>query len=61
MDGRMQIASVMAEDAEPLEPGAPIPKDRPDEDLIKLKRPRPKIGVPSGVIGRRQAQHDGLS
>jgi hypothetical protein len=34
----------MAESAEP-EPGAPIPKDAIDPELIKLKRARPKIGL----------------
>jgi hypothetical protein len=27
------------------EPGAPIPKDKIDEDLVKLSRTRPKVGV----------------
>ena len=27
------------------EPGAPIPKDAVDPELIKLSRPRPKVGV----------------
>jgi len=40
----MQIASAMAESAE-NEPGAPVPKDQIDPELIKLSRPRAKIGV----------------
>jgi len=37
----------MAEEvtSEPAEPGAPIPKDQIDPELIKLSRPRPKVGV----------------
>jgi hypothetical protein len=31
--------------ATPEDPGAPIPKDKIDPDLIKLKRARPKIGL----------------
>ena len=40
----MTVASVMAE---PIadDPGAHIPKDQIDPDLIKLKRARPKIGL----------------
>jgi len=42
MNGRM--TPVFMADSSP-EPGAPIPKDAIDPELIKLGRPRPKIGV----------------
>jgi len=54
MNGRMQISSVMADDvttAADLEPGAPVPKDYEDKDLVDLakvklsRRPGPKIGI----------------
>jgi hypothetical protein len=40
----MQIASGMAETAE-SEPGAPVPKDQIDPEMVKLSRTRAKIGV----------------
>ena len=42
MAGRM--TPVFMADSSP-EPGAPIPKDAVDPELIKLSRPRPRIGV----------------
>lgn len=54
MNGRMQLASVMAEDAKPAagEEGAPIAKDAIDPDLVKLRRSRPKVGAltAAGVV-----------
>ena len=60
MNGRMQISSVMADDvttAADLEPGAPVPRDYKDDELIALsktlrKRGGPKIGVitAAGVV-----------
>jgi hypothetical protein len=41
----MPLASVMAEPEKIADPGAPIPKDQPDPELIKLARARPKIGL----------------
>ncbi len=44
----MQTAFRMADQGKPLaeaELGAPIPKDTPDPELIKLARSRPKIGI----------------
>jgi hypothetical protein len=42
----MPFASVMADEPQPIaEPGAPIPKDQPDPELIKLRGPRPKVGL----------------
>jgi hypothetical protein len=37
--------SPASDTAPPDEPGAPIPKDKIDPDLIKLRRARPKIGL----------------
>lgn len=42
MNGRM--TPVFMADSSP-EPGAPIPKDAIDPELIKLARPRPRVGV----------------
>lgn len=53
MNGRMHIASVMAEDVQQQpEEGAPVPKDYQDPALIKLRRSRPKIGIvtAAGVV-----------
>ena len=44
MAGRMTPVS-MAESTREPEEGAPIPKDAIDPELIKLSRPRPKVGV----------------
>jgi hypothetical protein len=49
----MPIATVMAEstpidkrsEVEPRDPGAPIAHDQIDPELVKLARPRPKVGV----------------
>ena len=36
----------MADEPQPIaEPGAPIPKDQPDPELIRLRGPRPKVGL----------------
>ncbi len=40
----MPISAVMAGSDE-SEEGAPVPKDKIDPDLVKLSRPRPRIGV----------------
>jgi hypothetical protein len=40
----MPISTTMAETAQD-EPGAPIDKDAIDPELIKLQRPRPKVGI----------------
>ena len=53
MNGRMQIASVMADEATP-EPPPPIGAKNvePDHELIKLRRARPKVGIltAAGVV-----------
>jgi hypothetical protein len=48
----MPIASAMAESTSAEEPGAPIAKDAIDPELIKLRRPRAKIGAitAAGVV-----------
>ena len=51
---RMPIASAMAEsthDERDHDPGAPIARDAIDPELVKLKRPRPKVGV---ITARRR-------
>jgi len=44
MAGRMTPVSMAESTPEPVE-GAPIPKDAIDPELIKLSRPRPKVGI----------------
>src|SRR5207237_1348955 len=44
--GRMPFASVMADEPQPTaEPGAPVAKDAIDPELVRLGRPRPKVGL----------------
>lgn len=44
-----KATSERAASAGALEEGAPIPKDKLDPELIKLKHPRPKVGVITGA------------
>ena len=42
----MQLDSVMADEPKPTaEPGAPVPKDAIDPELVKLRRPGPRVGL----------------
>ena len=40
-----QMAESRLPETDSAEPGAPIPKDAIDPDLVKLRRARPKIGL----------------
>ena len=41
----MPLASVMADEPKPIpQDGAPVPKDAIDPELVKLRRPPPKVG-----------------
>src|SRR5271170_7519098 len=41
----MQLASVMADPKPKAESGAPIAKDAIDPELVRLRGPRPKVGL----------------